>query len=155
MPRNGQEPGDFLVVQWLRLGASTREGTGSVLHYRGWGTKTPHAVWHSQKVKITKKKLLQDKRGWKLRVKGRRMGPEVTEEDRRTAPRSLGGQGSQGLQQEASERSLLSFSQRASFKRELTASNCPGRPPSILFIVFFFVCIFFLNCEVRSIDIFI
>ena len=105
-PEMGKSQETFLVVQWLRLCASTREGTGSVLQYRGWGTKTPHAVWHSQKVKITKKKLLQDKRGWKLRVKGRRMGPEVTEEDRRTVPRSLGGQGSEGLQQEASERLL-------------------------------------------------
>ena len=105
-PEMGKSQETFLVIQWLRLCASTGEGTGSVLQYRGWGTKTPHAVWRSQKVKITKKKLLQDKRGWKLRVKGRRMGPEVTEEDRRTVPRSLGGQGSEGLQQEASERLL-------------------------------------------------
>ena len=74
----------------------------------GGGELRPHMLCGiAKKLKITKKKkLLQDKRGWKLRVKGRRMGPEVTEEDRRTAPRSLGGQGTEGLQQEASERLL-------------------------------------------------
>ena len=45
----------FLVVQWLRLCAPNTGGAGSVLRYRGWGTKTPHAVWHSQKVKDYKK----------------------------------------------------------------------------------------------------
>ena len=89
-PEMGKSQETFLVVQWLRLCAFNTGGTGSVLQYRGWGTKTPHAVWHSQKVKILKKKLLlQDRRGWKLRVKGRRMGPEAREEDRRTAPATL------------------------------------------------------------------
>ena len=35
-----------LVVQWLRLRASTAGGTGSV---PGWGTKISHAVWGSEK----------------------------------------------------------------------------------------------------------
>ena len=34
------------VVQWLRLCASTEEGTGSML---GQGTKIPHVAWHGQK----------------------------------------------------------------------------------------------------------
>ena len=41
--------GNSLVVQWLRLGAFTAEGPGSI---RGWGTKIPQATWwHSQKKK--------------------------------------------------------------------------------------------------------
>ena len=35
-----------LVVQWLRPQASTAVHTGSV---PSWGTKIPHAAWHSQK----------------------------------------------------------------------------------------------------------
>ena len=38
--------GTFLVVQWLRLHASTAEGLGSI---PGQGTKIPHAVWYGQK----------------------------------------------------------------------------------------------------------
>ena len=34
-----------LVVQWLRLQASTAGGMGSI---PGQGTKIPHAAWHSQ-----------------------------------------------------------------------------------------------------------
>ena len=37
-----------LVVQWLRLCASMAGGTGLI---PGWGTKIPHAAWHSQKKK--------------------------------------------------------------------------------------------------------
>ena len=37
-----------LVVQWLRLHASNAGGTGLI---PVWGTKVPHAVWHSQKKK--------------------------------------------------------------------------------------------------------
>ena len=35
-------PGTSLVVQWLRLHASSAGGAGSI---PGWGTKIPHAVW--------------------------------------------------------------------------------------------------------------
>ena len=35
-----------LVVQQLRLCASTAEGSGSI---PGWGTKIQHAEWFSQK----------------------------------------------------------------------------------------------------------
>ena len=38
--------GTFLVVQWFRLCTSNGGDMSSV---PGWGTKTPHAVWHSQK----------------------------------------------------------------------------------------------------------
>ena len=41
-----------LAVQWLRLCASTAGGTGLI---PGWGTKTPHALWHGQKQKQTNK----------------------------------------------------------------------------------------------------
>ena len=37
-----------LVVQWIRLHASTVGHVGSI---PGWGTKILHAVWHSQKIK--------------------------------------------------------------------------------------------------------
>ena len=37
--------GIFLVGQWLRLHASTARDMGSI---PGWGTKSPHAMWHSQ-----------------------------------------------------------------------------------------------------------
>ena len=40
--------GTFLVVQWLRLPASTAGGMGSI---PGPGTKIPHATWRSQKKK--------------------------------------------------------------------------------------------------------
>ena len=40
------ELGNSLVIQWLGLHASTAGGIGSV---PGWGTKIPHALWHSQK----------------------------------------------------------------------------------------------------------
>ena len=40
--------GTSLVVQWLRLRASTAGGTGSI---PGQGTKIPHAVPHGQKRK--------------------------------------------------------------------------------------------------------
>ena len=39
--------GTSLVVQWLRLRASTAGGTGLIL---GWGTKIPHAERCSQKL---------------------------------------------------------------------------------------------------------
>ena len=38
--------GTSLVVQWLRLRASTAGGTGLI---PGWGTKIPHAVWPKKK----------------------------------------------------------------------------------------------------------
>ena len=41
------------ACQWLGLGASTAEGTGSIPH---WGTKIPHAVRCSQKRNIKFKK---------------------------------------------------------------------------------------------------
>ena len=44
-----------MVVQWLGLGASNAEGTGSI---PGQGTKIPHAIWNSQNTKNkTDKKL--------------------------------------------------------------------------------------------------
>ena len=43
--------GISLVVQWLRLHASTAEGLGSI---PGQGTKIPHAVWYGQKKKKMK-----------------------------------------------------------------------------------------------------
>ena len=39
-----------LVIQWLRLCASTAGGTDLI---PGWGTKILWAMWHSQKKKIT------------------------------------------------------------------------------------------------------
>ena len=44
--------GTSLVVQWLRICASTAGGMGSI---PGWGTKIPHAAQSSQKQ--TKKKI--------------------------------------------------------------------------------------------------
>ena len=41
------------MVQWLRLHASTAGGRGSI---PGRGTKIPHAVRHSQKIKENKTK---------------------------------------------------------------------------------------------------
>ena len=41
-----QNRGPSLVVQWLRFHAYSAGGTG--LNF-GWGTKIPHALWHSQK----------------------------------------------------------------------------------------------------------
>ena len=38
--------GTFLVVQWLRLDASTAGGRGSI---PGQGTNIPHALGHGQK----------------------------------------------------------------------------------------------------------
>ena len=40
--------GDFLVVQWLGLLASTLEGMGTV---SGWGTKIPQTMQHGPKKK--------------------------------------------------------------------------------------------------------
>ena len=37
-----------MVVQWLGLGASNAEGTGSI---PSQGTKIPHAIWNSQNTK--------------------------------------------------------------------------------------------------------
>ena len=48
-----QSTGISLVVQWLRLRASTAGGKGSI---PGWGTKIPHAVQRSQKIKNNKTK---------------------------------------------------------------------------------------------------
>ena len=45
-------PDTSLVVQWLRLCASTEDGTGSML---GQGTEIPHVAWHGQKK--TKKRI--------------------------------------------------------------------------------------------------
>ena len=45
--------GTSLVVQWLRICASTAGGMGSI---PGWGTKIPHAAQSSQKQ--TKKKII-------------------------------------------------------------------------------------------------
>ena len=41
------------MVQWLTLHTSNAEGTGSI---PGQGTKIPHAVQHSQRLKKKKKK---------------------------------------------------------------------------------------------------
>ena len=41
---NTSQPGTSLVVQWLGLCASTARDMGSI---PGWGTKIPHATWHS------------------------------------------------------------------------------------------------------------
>ena len=52
-----EDPGTSLVVQWLRLHASTAGGTGLT---PGRGTKIPHAMWRSQKKiknKQTNKKI--------------------------------------------------------------------------------------------------
>ena len=38
--------GNFLVVQWLGLGAFTAKGPGSI---RGEGTKIPQATWSDKK----------------------------------------------------------------------------------------------------------
>ena len=48
MLTRSQKQGTSLAVQWLRLCASTAEGTGSI---PGQGTKIPHATEHSQKKK--------------------------------------------------------------------------------------------------------
>ena len=40
-----------LAVQWLRLHASSARGMGLI---PGWGTKTPHAMSCSQKMKTRK-----------------------------------------------------------------------------------------------------
>ena len=45
--------GNFLVVQWLGLRASTAKGPGSI---PGWGTKILQAMWCSQKKKKKEKK---------------------------------------------------------------------------------------------------
>ena len=49
------EIGASLVVQWVRLHASTTEGTGLI---PGWGTKIPHATQPNNnnklKIKCTK-----------------------------------------------------------------------------------------------------
>ena len=39
-----------MAVQWLRLPANT----GDLNSILSWGTKIPHAAWHSQKNKIEK-----------------------------------------------------------------------------------------------------
>ena len=46
----------YLMVQWLRLCASTARVLGSS---PGLGTKIPHAVWCGQKIRKFKKKKLQ------------------------------------------------------------------------------------------------
>ena len=45
-------PGASLVDQWLRLCASTEDGTGSI---SGWKTKIPHVARRGQKNKKKKK----------------------------------------------------------------------------------------------------
>ena len=42
------------MVQWLRLNASSAEGTVLI---PGQGTKIPNALWHGQKKKKKKKKI--------------------------------------------------------------------------------------------------
>ena len=42
-----------LEVRWLRFYVSNAEGTGLI---PGWGTKFPHATWHSRKIKEKEKK---------------------------------------------------------------------------------------------------
>ena len=37
-----------MVIQWFSFSTSNAGGAGSI---PGWGTKTPHAVWCSQKIK--------------------------------------------------------------------------------------------------------
>ena len=48
-----EKAGTSLVVQWLRLHASTVGGTGQI---PGQGTKLLYAMWRSQKRKKKKKK---------------------------------------------------------------------------------------------------
>lgn len=75
MSRNAQEPGDFPRGPVVKALCSQYRGAGSVLQYRG-GEPRPHMPCGiAKKLKITKKKLLQDKRGWKLRGKGKKDGP--------------------------------------------------------------------------------
>ena len=50
---------DFLAVHWLRLCVSNAWGTGSI---PGHGTKIPHAVWYSHKIK-KHKNLLEENTG--------------------------------------------------------------------------------------------
>ena len=45
------------MAHWLRLHASTARGTSVV---PGWGTKIPHAVWHSQKKKKKERKKIDN-----------------------------------------------------------------------------------------------
>ena len=45
-----------LVVQWLRLSASTAGGMGLI---PGQGTKIPYATWHNPKKKKKKKKTVE------------------------------------------------------------------------------------------------
>ena len=45
---NNVYAGTSPVVQWLRLDAPTAGGTSSI---PGWGTKSPHATRHGQKIK--------------------------------------------------------------------------------------------------------
>ena len=40
--------GNSLVVQWIRLCASTAEDWGWI---PGWGTRIPHAAWHGREKK--------------------------------------------------------------------------------------------------------
>ena len=51
-------PGTSLVVQWLRLRVSN---AGGVCLIPGWGTKIPHAAWHSQKQTNNSSHLLKTK----------------------------------------------------------------------------------------------
>ena len=47
-----QAPGTSLVVQWLRLSASSAGGMSLI---PGQGTEIPHVTWYSQKKKTKKK----------------------------------------------------------------------------------------------------
>ena len=53
--RNTKNIGTFLVIQWLKIHASTAVGTGSI---PGWGTKIQHALWCGQKIKTRNTKLI-------------------------------------------------------------------------------------------------
>ena len=46
-----QERWDFPGTQWLRFHASSTGGSGLI---PGWGTKIPHVIWCSQKIKYRK-----------------------------------------------------------------------------------------------------
>ena len=48
-----QAPGTSLVVQWLRLSASSAGGMSLI---PGQGTEIPHVTWYSQKKKQKKKR---------------------------------------------------------------------------------------------------
>ena len=55
-----------LMVQWLRLHASTAGVTHSI---PGWGTKIPYALWNSQKINKNKRVDMLKKKMYILKVR--------------------------------------------------------------------------------------